>query len=112
LEYPDTNKKIPRYRPSKYIGTGINLMNINVLFQKQFEKAEHFKPEGFDDFLKRVNLPMDFFLKKILRVLNYSALYEKILKKTKPSLVIVEGFYSYIAMGLFLAALKETDKVN
>lgn len=110
LEYPDTIKNIPRYRPSKYIGAGINLMNINVLFQKQFEKAEHFKPEGFDDFLKRVNLPIDFFLKKILRVLNYSALYEKILKKTKPSLVIVEGFYSYIAMGLLLAAKRNGIK--
>lgn len=110
LEYPDTIKKIPRYRPSKYIGAGINLMNINVLFQKQFEKAEHFKPEGFDDFLKRVDLPVDFFLKKILRVLNYCALYEKILKKTKPSLVIVEGFYSYIAMGLLLAAKRNGIK--
>lgn len=110
LEYPDTNKKIPRYRPSKFIGTGINLMNINVLFQKRFEKAEHLKPEDFDDFLKRVNLPLDFFLKKILRVLNYSALFEKIIIKTKPSLIIVEGFYSYIAMGLLLAANKNGIK--
>lgn len=110
LEYPDNNKKIPRYRPSKFIGTGINLMNLNVLFQKRFEKAEHFKPEGFDNFLKRVNLPSDFFLKKILRVLNYSILFEKILKKTQPSLVIVEGYYSYIAMGLLLAAKKSGIK--
>lgn len=110
LEYPDTNKKIPRYRPSKYIGTSINLMNLNVLFQKRFEKAEQLKPEGFDNFLKRVNLPLDFFLKKILRVLNYSALFEKIIKKTKPSLIIVEGFYSYIAMGMLLAAHKNGIK--
>lgn len=110
LEYPDTNKKIPRYRPSKFIGTGINLMNINVLFQKRFEKAEHLKPEDFDEFLKKVNLPLDFFLKKILRVLNYSILFEKILKKTKPSLVIVEGFYSYTAMGMLLAAKRNKIK--
>jgi hypothetical protein len=110
LEYPDVKGKIPRYRASKFIGTLINLMNLNVLFQKKFEKAEHSKPPDFDDFLKKVNLPLDFFLKKILRVLNYSVLFEKILKKTKPSLVIVEGFYSYIAMGMVLAAKKNGIK--
>ncbi|MBS1492661.1 MAG: hypothetical protein JST55_04085 [Bacteroidetes bacterium] len=109
LEYPD-EQKIPRYRGSKYIGTGINLMNLNVLFQKRFEKADITKLKDFNNFLGTIKLSEDFFLKKILRVLNYSYYYEKILKKTNPSVVIVEGFYSYIAMGLVLAAHRQNVK--
>ncbi|MBS1513752.1 MAG: hypothetical protein JSS63_01885 [Bacteroidetes bacterium] len=105
LEYTDTmEKKIPRYRNSKYIGTGINLMNLNTLFQLKFEKFNFSELSGFDDFLEKTKFTEKFFLKKILRVLNYSVYFEKILKKAKPGIAIVEGYYSYIAMGMLLAA--------
>lgn len=111
LEYTDTTEpKTPRYRPSKYIGTGINMMNLNVLFEKRFDKINFSHLQDFDKFLLLVNLPSDFFLKKILRVSNYSIYFEKILKKSNPSLVMVEGFYSYIAMGLLLAASRQKIK--
>jgi len=103
LEYPDVNK-IPRYNPSKYIGTGISLMSLNALIEKKIERIDLSLLNKFDEFLSEVNLRSDFFLIKILRVYNYSVYFERILKKAKPSLVIVEGFYSYIAMGMVLAA--------
>lgn len=111
LEYPDTQeKKIPRYRPSKYIGAGLNFMNLNVLFEKKFERVNFSELKDFNKILSEVNLSSDFFLKKILRVSNYAAYFEKILKKAKPSLVIVEGFYSYTAMGMLLAAKRQKIK--
>lgn len=111
LEYPDIKeRKIPRYRPSKYIGTELNMMNINVLIQKYFEKIDISGLEKFDSFLNEVNLPADFFFKKILRVINYSVYFQKILKKTNSSLCIIEGYYSYIAMGFLLAAHKQNIK--
>jgi hypothetical protein len=103
LEYPDVNK-IPRYNPSKYIGTGISLMSLNALIEKKIERIDLSLLNKFDEFLSEVNLSSEFFLIKILRVYNYSVYFERILKKAKPSLVIVEGFYSYIATGMLLAA--------
>lgn len=103
LEYPDI-KKIPRNNPSKYIGVGISLMSLNALIEKKIERTDLSLLNKFDEFLSEVNLSSDFFLIKILRVYNYSVYYERILKKTKPSVIIVEGFYSYIAMGMVLAA--------
>jgi hypothetical protein len=110
LEYPDTENKIPRYRGSKYIGTGINFMNLNVIFEKTFEKNNPSELSQFENFLSFVNLSQAFFLQKILRISNYSIYFEKILKKTKPSLVILEGYYSYLAMGLILAAKRQKIK--
>lgn len=108
LEYTDTkDSKIPRYRPSRYIGAGLNLMNLKVLIEKKFSKTDVTHLKDFDKFLSLVELPADFFITKILRVSNYSAYFERLLKKSKPSLVIVEGFYSYIAMGLLLAASRQ-----
>jgi len=109
LEYPDETK-IPRYRKSRFIGAGINLMNLNVLFQKNFEKINFSDLREFNNFLSFIQLKSDFFSAKILRVFNYSIYFEKILKKVKPSVVIVEGFYSYTAMGLLLAARKQNIK--
>lgn len=107
LEYPDTSDiKIPRYNPSNYIGTGITMMGLNALIEKKIERTDLSLLNNFNDFLSEVNLSADFFLIKLLRVYNYSVYFERILKKAKPSIIIVEGFYSYIAMGMVLAANK------
>jgi len=105
LEYVDTDdNKIPRYKPSKYITSGVNFMNLKVILKKKFGSLNLKQLPDFEKFLSEINISETFFLNKILRVHYYSKYFEKIFRRTNPSLAILEGYFSYLAMGFTLAA--------
>jgi len=106
LEYVDTKEnKIPRYRSSKYITSGVNSENLKVILKKK-SSLNLDKLHEFKNFLKEVNLPEEFFATKILRVFHYSQYFTNIFKRTNPKLALLVGYFSYLAMGYTLAAKK------